>query len=132
MIFIEVYGERYLTSAMSGLQGNESELHFPFNSSPRATEPATRTHPLPDAELCDALLGHQLQNFHKKVPGRVDVQNVYFREVLLLCGHIYLCVCVYFLCLQSLLFAYGFVPVQEKVNLGTQNSRGWKGPLWVI
>jgi len=71
------------------------------------------------------LLGHQLQNIHKKVPGRVDRQNKYFREVLLLvCGYIYLC--VYFLCLQCLLFACGFVPVQEKVNLGTRLSGGFE------
>lgn len=42
---------------MFGLQGNESQLPFSFNSSSRVTEPPGTTHPLPDAELRDAFVG---------------------------------------------------------------------------
>ncbi|NWT49275.1 ELYS protein, partial [Chroicocephalus maculipennis] len=37
--------------------GNDSQLHFPFNSRPRATGPPAITHPLPGAELRDAFVG---------------------------------------------------------------------------
>lgn len=39
------------------------------------------------------LLGHQLQNLHKNVPGIVDLPNEYFTKVLLLTC-VYMCVCV--------------------------------------
>ncbi|NXC73960.1 ELYS protein, partial [Anhinga anhinga] len=57
-----------LTSGIFGLQGNESQLPFPFNSSPRAAEPPAITHPAPDAELCDAFVGTPLTKFAQKCP----------------------------------------------------------------
>lgn len=52
---------------MFGLQVNESQLHFPFNSSPRVTEPPVITHqPLPDAELPEAFIGTPITKFSQK------------------------------------------------------------------
>ncbi|KAM6084876.1 protein ELYS-like [Theristicus caerulescens] len=51
------YGQINLNAGVFGLQGNESQLHFAFTSSPRATEPGGVTHALLDAELRDAFVG---------------------------------------------------------------------------
>lgn len=46
-----------MNSGTFGLEGSESQLHFPSNSRPRATEPPVIARPLPDAELPDAFVG---------------------------------------------------------------------------
>lgn len=51
---------------MFGLQGNESQLQFPFHSSPRATEPPVIRRPLPDAEWPDAFVGTPATQFSPK------------------------------------------------------------------
>ncbi|KAK1195959.1 ELYS protein, partial [Pygoscelis papua] len=53
--------------------GNESQLHFSFNSSPRVTEPPGTTHPLPDAELRDAFVGPPVTTFSQKRSRLLDL-----------------------------------------------------------
>uniref|UniRef100_A0A8B9CR55 AT-hook containing transcription factor 1 n=1 Tax=Anser brachyrhynchus TaxID=132585 RepID=A0A8B9CR55_9AVES len=53
---------------------NESQLHFPFNSSPRVTEPPVITHqPLPDAELPEAFIGTPITKFSQKCSRLLDL-----------------------------------------------------------
>lgn len=72
------------------------------------------------------LLGHQLQNSHRNVPGIVGLQNGCFKKGFLLVNIcMCVCVCVLFLSLQSVLFALSFVSVKEKVSCGGHNEK-WR------
>ncbi|KFV93553.1 Protein ELYS, partial [Eurypyga helias] len=46
--------------------GNEDQLHFPFNFSPRAAAPSATTHPLPEAELRNAFVGTPVTKLSQK------------------------------------------------------------------
>ncbi|KAF1668043.1 Protein ELYS, partial [Aptenodytes patagonicus] len=53
--------------------GNESQLHFSFNSSPRVTEPPGTMRRLPDAELPDAFVGTPVTKFSQKCSRSLDL-----------------------------------------------------------
>ncbi|XP_068251986.1 protein ELYS-like [Nyctibius grandis] len=65
-------GQINLNSAMFGLQGNANQFHFPFSSSPRATEPRVITHPLPEVELHNAFVGTPVTKLTRKSSRLLD------------------------------------------------------------
>ncbi|KFO91914.1 Protein ELYS, partial [Buceros rhinoceros silvestris] len=50
-----------------------SQIHFPFNSSPKATEPPVIPRPLPDAELRDAFVGSPVTKSSRKCSRLLDL-----------------------------------------------------------
>ena len=81
-----------MNSGIFGLQGNEGQLHFPFTSSPRVTEPPAITHPLPEAELRDAFVGTPVTKFSQKCSRYSRCTERIFQQGV--APHVYISVCV--------------------------------------
>lgn len=70
---------------MFELESCASQLDFPFLSLVLELQSHQSYHVLSPMQSCGTrLLGRQLQNQHRNVPGTVDIQNNYFKKELLL------------------------------------------------